>query len=242
MHITIFNYDKIKGRKKEKRTSESAKKREQESPQLWPVGPAPPVSPVLPSRCVRVINWSRGGAVGIRESLSPIARSLISTAQNGHTWISTAVGRLYKWTCIAGPQTSASWGEAGASVRRPEEIGHPGGRGTLPSVWGTRRGQCDPFPNVLLHVCRGPFFYFLFSLIILARLHLRRSRCSLAPGRSLSPLSQLSTQASPMQGFLYRPVYFYRHPAVMIYRSGINGIPLLTARIQILNQNRIYKQ
>jgi hypothetical protein len=34
MHVTIFNYDKIKGKKKEKMTSESAKKREQQSPQL----------------------------------------------------------------------------------------------------------------------------------------------------------------------------------------------------------------
>jgi hypothetical protein len=43
MHVTIFNYDKIKGKKKreknirvrkEKRTAESAKKREQQSPQL----------------------------------------------------------------------------------------------------------------------------------------------------------------------------------------------------------------
>jgi hypothetical protein len=46
---------------------------------------------------------------------------------------------------------------------------------------------------------------------------------------------------SPAQGFLYRPVYFYRYPAVRVYRSGTNDIPLLTARIQIPNQNRIYK-
>jgi hypothetical protein len=31
-------------------------------------------------------------------------------------------------------------------------------------------------------------------------------------------------------------------PAVRVYRSGINGIPLLTARIQNPNQNRLYKR
>jgi hypothetical protein len=36
--------------------------------------------------------------------------------------------------------------------------------------------------------------------------------------------------------FLYRLVYFYHYPAVRVYRSGINGIPLLTARIQNPNQ------
>jgi hypothetical protein len=44
------------------------------------------------------------------------------------------------------------------------------------------------------------------------------------------------------KGFLYRPVYFYRYPAVRVYRSGINGITLLTARIQIPNQNHLYKR
>jgi hypothetical protein len=42
--------------------------------------------------------------------------------------------------------------------------------------------------------------------------------------------------------FLYRPVYFYRYPAVRVYRSGINGIPLLTTRIQNPNQNLLYKR
>jgi hypothetical protein len=44
------------------------------------------------------------------------------------------------------------------------------------------------------------------------------------------------------QGFLYWPVYFYRYPVVRVYQSGINGIPLLTAQIQIPNQNRLYKR
>jgi hypothetical protein len=40
----------------------------------------------------------------------------------------------------------------------------------------------------------------------------------------------------------YQPVYLYRYPAVTVYRSGINGIPLFTARIQNPNQNGLYKR
>jgi hypothetical protein len=43
-------------------------------------------------------------------------------------------------------------------------------------------------------------------------------------------------------GFFYPPVHLYRCGAVSVYRSGINGIPLFTARIQIPNQNRLYKR
>jgi hypothetical protein len=42
--------------------------------------------------------------------------------------------------------------------------------------------------------------------------------------------------------FSYRSVHLYRCGAVRVYRSGINGIPLLTARIQIPNQNRLLKR
>jgi hypothetical protein len=44
------------------------------------------------------------------------------------------------------------------------------------------------------------------------------------------------------QGFFYRPIYLYCYPAVTVYRCGINDIPLLTARIQNPNQNRLYKR
>jgi hypothetical protein len=37
------------------------------------------------------------------------------------------------------------------------------------------------------------------------------------------------------QDFFYLTVHLCHYPAVRVYRSGINGIPLLTARIQIPN-------
>jgi hypothetical protein len=46
-----------------------------------------------------------------------------------------------------------------------------------------------------------------------------------------------TTKQYDKPGLLYQPVYIYRYPAVTVYHSGINGIPLFTARIQNPNYN-----
>jgi hypothetical protein len=60
------------------------------------------------------------------------------------------------------------------------------------------------------------------------------------PGAGRRRLNVVRRSLRP--GFFYRSVYLYRCGAVRVYRSGINGIPLLTARIQIPNQNHLFKR
>jgi hypothetical protein len=44
---------------------------------------------------------------------------------------------------------------------------------------------------------------------------------------------------NPIIMVFYQLVYLYLYPVVTVYRNGINGIPLFTARIQNPNQNEI---